>query len=122
MRSNSINHYLIELISFILMHQDSPEPTAVLACMVDFSKTFNRQDHTILITKLSDLGVPAWLLKIVMSFLTSRSMFVRYKGTSSTSKELPGGGPQGTLLGLLLFVVLINDVGFEDQENNIGNY
>ena len=35
-------------------------------------------------------------------------------------KELPGGGPQGTLLGLLLFLVLINDVGFSNQENNIG--
>lgn len=120
MRGNSICHYLIELISFILMHQDSTAPTAILACMVDFSKAFNRQDHTILITKLSDLGVPAWLLKIVMSFLTSRSMFVRYKGTSSSSKDLPGGGPQGTLLGLLLFLVLINDLGFEDQKNNIG--
>ena len=35
-------------------------------------------------------------------------------------KSLPGGGPQGTLLGLLLFLVLINDIGFEGQENNAG--
>ena len=35
-------------------------------------------------------------------------------------KSLPGGGPQGTLLGLLLFLVLINDAGFTGQLNNAG--
>ena len=67
-RGNSIQHYLIELINFILYNQDSNEPTAILACLVDFQKAFNRQDHSILITKLSDMGVPPWLLKIVISF------------------------------------------------------
>ena len=47
-------------------------------------------------------------------------MLVRYKGKLSSIKNLPGGGPQGTLLGLLLFLVLINDVGFEGQLNNAG--
>ena len=101
--------------------QDSTAPIAILACMVDFSKAFNRIDHNILVTKLSDLGVPGWLLKIVMAFLSDRRMIVRYQGRESTSKYVPGGGPQGTLLGLLLFLILINDLGFEDQENNAGD-
>ena len=50
-KGNSITHYLIELINFILYNQDCKDPTAVLACLVDFSKAFNRQDHNILITK-----------------------------------------------------------------------
>ena len=119
-KGNSITHYLIEFINFILSNQENKEPTAVLACMIDFSKAFNRQNHNLLITKLSDMGVPAWLLKIVMAFLTDRTMVVRFKGATSTPKSLPGGGPQGTLLGLLLFIVLINDIGFEDQQNNAG--
>ena len=66
------------------------------------------------------MGVPAWLLKVVMGFLTNRRMIVKYGGKQSSTKYLPGGGPQGTLLGLFLFLVLINDVGFEGQENNAG--
>ena len=119
-RGNSITHYLVELLNFILLNQDSTEQTAILACMVDFSKAFNRQNHNLLITKLSDMGVPSWLLKVVMAFLTNRKMVVKYKSKISSVKDLPGGGPQGTLLGLLLFLVLINDTGFDDQINNAG--
>ena len=97
-KGNSISHYLIEFINFILYNQDSQEPTAVLACLVDFSKAFNRQDHNILIKKLSDMGVPLWLLKLVIAFLEERSMVVRYKGETSSPRLLPGGSPQGTLL------------------------
>ena len=102
------------------MNQDSTDQTAILACMVDFRKAFNRLDHNLLVTKLSDTGVPGWLLKVVMAFLSNRKMVLRYKGELSSLKDLPGGGPQGTLLGLLLFLVYINGTGFENQINNTG--
>ena len=66
------------------------------------------------------MGVPAWLLRIVMAFLKDRTMVVRLNGATSSPRDLPGGGPQGTLLGLLLFLVMINEVGFENQRNNTG--
>ena len=119
-KGNSITHYLIEFINFILLNQDTHTQTAILACMIDFSKAFNRINHNLLITKLSDMGCPGWLLKLVIAFLSNRKMIVRYKGKQSSIKSLPGGGPQGTLLGLFLFLVLINDAGFEGQLNNAG--
>ena len=116
-KGNSISHYLIEFINFIL-YQQKKEATAVLACLVDFLKAFNRQDHTVLVTKLSDMGVPGWLLRLVIAFLQGRTMKVKYRGKYSKLFSLPGGGPQGSLLGLFLFLVLINDAGFQGQVNN----
>ena len=59
------------------------------------------------------IGVPGWLLKIVMGFLSERSIILRHNGASSSVKSLPGGGPQGTILGMFLFLILINCAGFE---------
>ena len=104
LKGNSVTHYIIEFINFILSCQDSLEQTAIMACMVDFSKAFNRQNHNLLITKLSDMGVPGWLLKIVVAFLKDRKMVVKHKGGHSNFKKLPGGSPQGTIFALLLFI------------------
>ena len=54
-------------------------------------KAFMRQDHSILITKLSDLNVPGWLLRLVVTFLSERKMVVLYKGAISDVKFMPGG-------------------------------
>ena len=80
LKGNSITHYIIEFLNFILSSQDSSDQTAVMACMVDFCKAFNRQDHNILVTKLSDMGVPGWLLRIVIAFLKNRTILVNFKG------------------------------------------
>jgi hypothetical protein len=119
-KGSSVNHYLIDFISYILYNQDLKEPRAVLAAMVDYEKAFNRQNHNILITKLNDMGVPGWLLKVVIGFLEDRELILTYKGEQSGKKKMPGGGPQGTILGMFLFLILINDAGFETQQNEIG--
>ena len=107
---------MIDLVNYILYNQDLNVPHAVLAVMIDFSKAFNRINHNRIIAILSKMGVPSWLLRIVMGFLTE------YKGRTSDKKRLPGGGPQGTILGLFLFLILINDAGYKELEEDIGGH
>ena len=79
----------------------------------------HRLNHNILIEKLAEMGVPGWLLKIVVGFLTKRSLKIKYRGATSEPKNMPGGGPAGTVLGMFLFVIMINPV--ESKESiNIG--
>ena len=109
-RPPSTTHYLIHLINFILADLDSYEPTAVIALIVDYAKAFNRMSHTRLITIMFELGVPGWLLKLTASYLSNRTLVVRYGGCTSTEKDMPGGAPQGTLLGVLTFLLQMNGV------------
>ena len=119
-KGSSISHYLIDLVNFILYNQDLKTPHTVIAAMIDFSKAFNRINHNLIITTLSEMGVPGWLLRIVMGFLEDRELILKYKGCSSSRKSLPGGGPQGTKLGLFLFLILINAAGYQKLEKETG--
>ena len=91
LKGNSVSHYLIDLINFIQYNQDIKNIHAVLAVAVDFSKAFNRQNHNIVIDLLSDLGVPGWLLRIVMGFLENREMEVNFIVETSSRKRFPEG-------------------------------
>ena len=102
----SITHYLIKLLQFV--HATLDLKHAVLAACIDLSQAFNRVDHTLVIQCLYDMHAPAWLLRIVISYLSDRSMYLTYNGEQSTQRKLPGGGPQGAYLGGLIFIIKYN--------------
>ena len=114
LKGHSTTHYLIKLLDFILSCTDTSNvPKAVMVALIDFSKAFNRINHAKVIVRLSDWGVPGWLLRILISYLTDRSMILRYKGVQSSRHWMPGGSPQGTLLGVLLYLVYVSDIGMD---------
>ena len=47
-------------------------------------------------------------------------MILKYKGCSSERKKLPGGGPQGSRLGMFIFLILINFAGPQNTSHTIG--
>ena len=117
---HSTTHYLISLYNFILKHTDTASiPKAVMVALIDFSKAFNRINHAKVIVRLSDWGVPGWLLRILISYLTGRNMILRHNGAASSKHLMPGGSPQGTLLGVLLYLVYVSDIGMDPPQPTI---
>ena len=83
--------------------------SAVIASMLDWSSAFDRQDPTLAIEKFLKMGVRPSLVPVLASYLSNREMQVRFNGTYSSTHQLPGGGPQGTLVGLIEYFVHSND-------------
>ena len=75
---------------------------------LDFSKAFDKVDHGILLHKVKDLGSKfgQWFYH----FLTNRKHFVRLPGGLSDDHPVISGVKQGTVLGPLLFIIMIADI------------
>ena len=112
LKNSSITHYLIKLLHYIHFNLDKPEPHAVLLACVDMSKAFNRMSHQKVIEDLFDMKVPGWLLLILISYLTDRKMNMKFRGILSALRSLPGSSPQGTVLGVILFIIYFNGLSF----------
>ena len=103
-------HMLVCLVDRILSLLDNnPDPTAVIAALVDWTAAFDRQDPTLAIQKFLKMGVRPSLIPVLISYLSNQKMRVKFNGETSEEYDLVGGGPQGTLLGLLEYLVQSND-------------
>ena len=103
-------HMMVFLVDRILKLLDrTTDRAAVIATMVDWSNAFDRQDPTLAIEKFLKMGVRPSLVPVLASYLSDRQMQVKYNGTYSSTYQLPGGGPQGTLVGLIEYFVQSND-------------
>ena len=76
---------------------------------MDFKKAFDLISYNLLLQKLLS-GVPQFLIHWFFSYLQHRSQRVRIGSNQSSYSQLNGAMPQGSWLGPLSFLVLINDL------------
>jgi hypothetical protein len=77
---------------------------------LDFSKAFDKVDHGILLQKLYKLGITGKFWKWIRTFLMNRKQTVIIEGQKSDPSTVISGVPQGSVLGPLLFLTLLNDI------------
>jgi hypothetical protein len=75
-------------------------------------KAFYTVDHELLIAKLASYGFSVLAIQLLLSYLESRFFHIKIDGTLSNPIPFKIGVPQGSVLGSLLFIILINDKGF----------
>ena len=109
------NHYTIHPIIHLLNHcaeaasKSSPEFT--IAALCDLSKAFDVINHDMLLNKLFRYGIRGTANDWFKRYLSSRSQFVEIDGNISFSLPICCGVPQGSILGPLLYLIFVNDIG-----------
>ena len=81
-----------------------------LLVLLDFSKAFDTVNHRILIEKLNILGFDRNSREWILSYLSDRSQRVKIGNNVSNWAGMENGVPQGSILGPLLFTILISDM------------
>ena len=104
-----------------LLHLDSPGNHLRL-CFLDFTKAFDRIGYNVLIEKLIELGVRRSLLPWIINFLTNRRQRVKIGEIFSDWLPISAGVPQGTKVGPILFLVMINSLNTTSQESSIWKF
>ena len=117
-KGSSCLHYLVDFIDFVTTNVDKKNEVA--AVTIDLRKAFDLIDHNILINKLVDLKIHESLVKWIASFISDRTVATRARGHVSSELPLHCGVPQGTVLGPLLFVIMVNEDW--DPANRIYKY
>jgi len=108
MKGRSTTHALTIMLHLWSEALDHGESVRIL--FVDYSKSFDHIDHTLLLNKLISFGIPNFIVKSIYSFLCERKQRIKLNYSFSEWVILKGGMPQGTWPGPLTFIAFINDL------------
>ena len=102
--NHSTNHALTEVTEQIRNACDKNSFTCRV--YLNLKKVFDTVNHEILLSKLKHYGIKGTSYNLFKSFLCKRLEYTLIKESKSSLKTVSHGVPQGSVLGLLLFIIL----------------
>ena len=111
-KGRSTGHMLLDIWQEIAENAEDYRSATVLTSL-DYAKAFNRMSFQHCLQALRAKGASNPIIRLVATFLTNRSMTVRVGGVWSKPREVSGGCPQGSILGVILFNLTTDDL--EDE-------
>ena len=106
--NHSTNTALLKITDDIYDAMDDSEITVLV--LLDYSKAFDTINHRLLYAKLKYLGFHPTAVSWIISYLTDRKQKVKTLSDESGWESVNNGVPQGSVLGPLLFSILVHDI------------
>lgn len=105
---HSCPRQLKRVLNAVNREKANKKTTAMI--LLDIEKAFDSVWHNGLIFKLKTLGFPLYLIRLIQSFLADRNFNVSLLGSNSTTRNIPAGVPQGSVLSPTLFNIYTSDI------------